>query len=137
MIRTETQPEPILQERIEERTNPFGDETEISALDMLLLLVERKRFVMRFVLGAFLLAVVVSLLLPIRYEAKIVLLPPQQNSSIGFMLSGQLGGALGALGALRSPDHEALRVFVVFFFGRRRRRTRLNDAHRIIGHRLR
>ena len=100
MIRTETQPEPILQERIEERTNPFGDETEISALDMLLLLVERKRFVMRFVLGAFLLAVVVSLLLPIRYEAKIVLLPPQQNSSIGSMLSGQLGGALGALGAL-------------------------------------
>jgi uncharacterized protein involved in exopolysaccharide biosynthesis len=67
---------------------------------MLLLLVERKRFVMRFVLGAFLLAVVVSLLLPIRYEAKIVLLPPQQNSSIGSMLSGQLGGALGALGAL-------------------------------------
>jgi uncharacterized protein involved in exopolysaccharide biosynthesis len=100
MIQTETQPEPIVQERIEESTNPFDDESEISVLDVLVLIVERKRFIMRFVLGALLLAVVVSFLLPVRYEAKIVLLPPQQNSSIASMLTGQLGGALGALGAL-------------------------------------
>ena len=47
------------------------------------------------------LAIVVSLLLPVRYEAKIVLLPPAQNSSIGSSLLGQLG-SLGALGSLAS-----------------------------------
>ena len=65
------------------------------------LLLERKRFIVRFVLGAAALAIVVSLLLPVRYEAKIVLLPPAQNSSIGSSLLGQLGG-MGALGSLAS-----------------------------------
>ena len=76
-------------------------ETEISLLDILVLLLERKRFIVRFVLGAFVLAIMVSLLLPVQYEAKTVLLPPAQNSSIGSALMGQLGN-LGSLGALAS-----------------------------------
>ncbi len=97
MIRTELQPEPIVDEgKLEPRT-----QTEVSVLDMLVLLMGRKRFIMRFVLGAFVLAIVVSLVLPVRYEAKVVLLPPQQNTSIGSALMGQLGG-LGALGSLAS-----------------------------------
>ena len=97
MIRTEIQPEPIVDQRsVDPRT-----ETEVSALDMLVLLMGRKRFIIRFVLGAFVLAIVISLLLPVRYEAKVVLLPPQQNSSVGSALMGQLGG-LGALGSLAS-----------------------------------
>jgi uncharacterized protein involved in exopolysaccharide biosynthesis len=102
MIQTEIQPEPIINESIERNADPFADETDISFLDILVLLVERKRFILRFMLAAFVLAIVVSLLLPVRYEAKIVLLPPQQNSSVGSSLTGQLGGALGALGALAS-----------------------------------
>jgi uncharacterized protein involved in exopolysaccharide biosynthesis len=100
MIHTEIQTEPVIDERNEAVRNSFHTETEISLLDLVVLTVEHKRFIIRFVLGTLALAIVVSLLLPIRYEAKIVLLPPQQNSSIGSMLSGQLGGALGALGAL-------------------------------------
>lgn len=68
-------------------------------LDFVVLIAERKRFVIRFVLGAALLATVVAFVLPIRYEAKIVLLPPSQNSSIGSSLLGQLG-SLGSLGSL-------------------------------------
>ncbi len=102
MIQTEIQTEPIINERIERNADPFADQTDISLLDILVLLVERKRFILHFVLAAFVLAIVVSLLLPVRYEAKIVLLPPQQNSSVGSSLTGQLGGALGALGALAS-----------------------------------
>jgi len=51
-----------------------------------------------------LLATVVSLILPTRYEAKIVLLPPAQNSSIGSALLGQVGnlGPLASLGSLAS-----------------------------------
>jgi uncharacterized protein involved in exopolysaccharide biosynthesis len=102
MIQTEVQPEPIVNEGNERIQEPFATEPEISLLDILVLLVERKRFIVRFVIAVFLISIVVSLLLPIRYEAKIVLLPPQQNSSVGSSLTGQLGGALGALGALAS-----------------------------------
>ncbi|MFZ0198946.1 MAG: hypothetical protein WAL05_07100, partial [Candidatus Sulfotelmatobacter sp.] len=79
MIRTEIQPEPIIDEgKLEPQS-----ETDVSVLDVLVLLLERKRFVVRFVLSAFALAIMVSLLLPVQYEAKTVLLPPAQNSSIG------------------------------------------------------
>jgi tyrosine-protein kinase Etk/Wzc len=76
-------------------------ETEVSLLDFLVFLVARKRFIMRFVLGAAMLAIVVSFLLPVRYEAKVVLLPPAQDSSVGSALFGQMGG-MGSLGALAS-----------------------------------
>ena len=76
-------------------------EAEVSLLDIRCSLLERKRFIVRFVLGAAVLAAIVSLLLPVQYEAKIVLLPPAQNSSIGSSLLGQLG-SIGALGSLAS-----------------------------------
>jgi tyrosine-protein kinase Etk/Wzc len=98
MIETEIQPERIADER-----NPYPSpaESEVSVLDILIVILERKRFIGRFVLGAALLAIVVSFLLPVQYEAKIVLLPPAQNSSVGSALMGQLGN-LGALGSLAS-----------------------------------
>jgi tyrosine-protein kinase Etk/Wzc len=89
------------------RADPAADKivgTEVSVLDVLALLAAEKRFILRFFLGAVLLAVVVSFLLPVRYEAKIVMLPPQQNSSVGSALMGQIGngGSLGALAPLAS-----------------------------------
>ena len=98
MIQTEIQTEPIIEET---PTDPSRVEAEVSVLDILVLLLERKRFIVRFVLGAAVLAAIVSLLLPVQYEAKIVLLPPAQNSSIGSSLLGQLG-KIGALGSLAS-----------------------------------
>jgi tyrosine-protein kinase Etk/Wzc len=98
MIETEIQHEPIINEGTQE---PPQAEAEVSVLDILVLLLERKRFIVRFVLGAALLAAIVTLLLPVQYEAKVVLLPPAQNSSIGSSLMGQLG-SLGALGSLAS-----------------------------------
>ena len=70
-------------------------------LDLAVLLLERKRFIVRFVLAAAVLAVVVALILPVRYEAKIVLLPPAQNTSISSTLLGQMGN-MGSLGSLAS-----------------------------------
>ena len=98
MIHTEIQAEPIIEEV---KPDLLQAETEVSMLDILVLLLERKRFVLRFVAGAAMLSVVVALVLPVRYEGKVVLLPPQQNSSIGSALMGQLGG-MGALGSLAS-----------------------------------
>ncbi|MFZ1930209.1 MAG: GNVR domain-containing protein [Candidatus Sulfotelmatobacter sp.] len=98
MIQTEIQPEPIVEDT---HPDPSPAEAEVSVLDILVLLLERKRFIVRFVVGAAVLAAIVSLLLPVQYEAKIALLPPAQNSSIGSSLLGQLGG-IGALGSLAS-----------------------------------
>ncbi len=101
MIQTEIQPEPI----VEEKNGALSrSETEVSLLDLVLPLVGRKRFIASFVLGSAALAIVVSFLLPVRYEAKIVLLPPPQNSSVGSALLGQLGniGSLGSLASLAS-----------------------------------
>jgi len=85
----------------EEGASASRAQTEVSLLDITVLLVARKRFIIRFVLGAAALAIVVALLLPVRYEAKIVLLPPTQNSSTASALLGQLGN-LGTLGSLTS-----------------------------------
>jgi tyrosine-protein kinase Etk/Wzc len=98
---TAIQTDPLLGE--EELVTPQA-QTESSLLDITLLLVQHKRFVIRFVGGATLLAVVVSLLLPVQYEATTVLLPPNQTTSLGSSMLGQAAGmgslGLGALGAL-------------------------------------
>jgi tyrosine-protein kinase Etk/Wzc len=97
---------PTIDEGNEPASRP---ETRRSALDTLVLLVGRKRFFIRFVVAAALLSIIVAFVLPVRYEAKIVLLPPQQNSSIGSAFLGQLGN-LGGLGSLASLASGSLSI---------------------------
>jgi uncharacterized protein involved in exopolysaccharide biosynthesis len=75
------------------------EEDEISLLDLLIVLAERKRMIF-WVTAAFAgIAVVVAMLLPVRYTATVTLLPPQQNSSMSAALASQLGN-LGGMAAL-------------------------------------
>jgi tyrosine-protein kinase Etk/Wzc len=97
MIETEIQPEPPLSEQ----DAALQVEKEVSLLDVTALLVSKRRFIVRFVVGAALLGVILCFVLPTRYEAHVVLLPPAQNSSLASSLMGQLGN-LGSLGALAS-----------------------------------
>jgi len=78
-------------------------ESEVSVLGVLALLASHKRFILRAVVGAAIFSTIVAFLLPVRYEANIVMMPPQQNSSIGSTL-GQLGtgGSIGSLMPLAS-----------------------------------
>jgi tyrosine-protein kinase Etk/Wzc len=77
-----------------------GDEdSDISVLDLLFVISKRKRMILRVTVGAAVLAAIVSLLLPSRYEASITLLTPQQNSSVSASLGAQLGN-LGGVAAL-------------------------------------
>jgi len=78
-------------------------ESEVSVLGVLALLASYKRFILRAVVGAAVFSTIVAFLLPVRYEANIVMMPPQQNSSIGSTL-GQLGtgGSIGSLMPLAS-----------------------------------
>jgi tyrosine-protein kinase Etk/Wzc len=75
-------------------------EGEVSLLDLLVLLVERKRFILLFTLGAAVLTAVVCMILPVRYTGESSLMPPQQSSTGAGMLSQLVGGGGGALSAL-------------------------------------
>jgi uncharacterized protein involved in exopolysaccharide biosynthesis len=103
---TDIQPEAVVDGAEADALPPDSThpESEISILDLLAILLERRRFIVRFVVGAALLATIVALVLPVRYEGKVVLLPPAQSSSIGSGLLSQLGGvgAMGSLGSLAS-----------------------------------
>lgn len=78
--------------------SPQADD-EISLLDLLIVLAERKSLIFKITAAFAIVAVVVSLILPKRYTATVTLLPPQQNSSMGAALASQLG-SLGGMAAL-------------------------------------
>jgi tyrosine-protein kinase Etk/Wzc len=76
-----------------------GDTDEISMLDLVIVLAERRRMILLVTATFAVLSIVISLLLPKSYTASVILMPPQQNSSLGSMLSSQLG-SLGSVAAL-------------------------------------
>jgi uncharacterized protein involved in exopolysaccharide biosynthesis len=75
-----------------------GDQ-EISLLDLLIVIAERKRIVLRVTVVFAVLAIIISLILPARYAATVTLLPPQESGSMGAALASQLGN-LGGVAAL-------------------------------------
>lgn len=72
---------------------------QLSVLDLLIILVERKRMIFWVTVAFALAAVVVSLVWPARYTATVLLLPPQQSSSMGMALASELG-SMGGIGSL-------------------------------------
>ena len=77
------------------------EKTEISLLDLLILLAERKKTILS-IAGCFaLLAVVISLFLPKLYTATVTIIPPQQSTSAGNLaLASQLGNLGGGMAVL-------------------------------------
>jgi uncharacterized protein involved in exopolysaccharide biosynthesis len=96
-----------------------GDD-EISLLDLLIVLAERKRIILAVTAAFAIVAIIVSLVLPPRYTATVTLLPPQQSSSMGAALASQLGnlGGMAALAggslSLKNPND----MFVAMFKSR-------------------
>jgi uncharacterized protein involved in exopolysaccharide biosynthesis len=99
------------------RQKQTADE-EISLLDLLIVLAERRRTVVRVTAAFAVVAIVVSLLLPKKYTATVTLLPPQhRGSSLGAMLGSELGGmgglaslAGGSMG-LKNPNDQYVAMF--------------------------
>jgi tyrosine-protein kinase Etk/Wzc len=79
--------------------SPRNREDEISLLDLLIVLAERKRTILLVTATCAILALIVSFLLPKQYTATVILLPPQQSSSLGAAMSSQLS-SLGSVAAL-------------------------------------
>lgn len=85
------------------RSHQQPPETEISILDILVLLVENRSFLLRVTGVCTAAAAIVALLLPVNYTAMTSLLPPQQSSSFSSALLSQLGGLGSLAGAAGLP----------------------------------
>jgi tyrosine-protein kinase Etk/Wzc len=72
---------------------------EISVLDLLVILTARRWLILKVTAVCVIAALVLAFVLPVRYTAKITIMPPQQNSSIGSALTAQLAN-LGGLASL-------------------------------------
>jgi tyrosine-protein kinase Etk/Wzc len=77
-----------------------ADEDEISFLDLAVVIAKHKKLVLGlpFVVG--ILAIIVTLLLPVTFTSTAKILPPQQNQSSALAMLGQLTSQAGALGSL-------------------------------------
>jgi uncharacterized protein involved in exopolysaccharide biosynthesis len=75
------------------------EDDEISLLDFLITLAERKRLILAVTTVVVCIGIIASLLLPLRFAATCTILPPQQNSSMNATLAAQLGN-LGGMSAL-------------------------------------
>lgn len=83
------------------------DRDELSVLDLLITVAARKRLVIQVTVEFCILSVIVAFLLPQRYTATVLLLPPQQDSSLGAQLTSQLG-SLGGMAALAATGTSGL-----------------------------
>ena len=74
-------------------------EEEVDLLDLLIILLKRKKLILRITLGVAVLTAIISLILPAIYKAETKILAPQQGSSgMTSQFLSQLGGAAGLLG---------------------------------------
>ena len=78
-----------------------GSDENTSLIDVLTIIGARKKWIAKVTAGVALCTVVLTLLLPNRYTATVVILPPQHSSSSATALLSQIGG-LGALASLGS-----------------------------------
>lgn len=86
-------------DRVQEAKPNDAAEQDTPLLDLLITVSKRRKFVVRFTLGAALLAAIAAFILPNEYTATTLILPPAQNSSANSGLLGQLGGS-GALASV-------------------------------------
>lgn len=74
---------------------------ELNLLDVLIVLSRRRRFIGWFTAGTVVLTAIIVFLIPNKYTATSVILPPAQTTSMSSALMGQLGG-MGGSGLLAS-----------------------------------
>ncbi len=81
-----------------------GSEENVSLIDVLTIIGARKKWISKATAGVALCAIIFSVLLPNRYTATVVILPPQHSSSSAAALLSQIGslGSLASLGSLGS-----------------------------------
>jgi tyrosine-protein kinase Etk/Wzc len=85
----------------------YPDEDEINLLDLLIVLAKHKAMILKVTLGAAIVAVIVTLLMPNVYTGTVRILPPQKSESSASALLGQLGGLAGVAGGSLGIKNQA------------------------------
>ena len=78
---------------------PQEHDRVISMIDLLVLFTRRRWLILKWTLACGLIALLLAFVLPKRYTARIIVMPPRENSSLSTMLSSQSEG-LGAMAML-------------------------------------
>jgi tyrosine-protein kinase Etk/Wzc len=73
---------------------------DLTFLDVLLIITQRKKLVGIVTATCTLIALIVAFALPQKYTATVIILPPQGNSSMSSMLAGQLAGMNSSMGGV-------------------------------------
>lgn len=99
----------VLREMSEETTlrPTTNDDEEVSLLDLLIVLAKHKRLILGLPLGAAIVALIVTLLMPNTYTGVTRILPPQQSQSTAAAMLNQLGGLAGIAGqslGIKNPN---------------------------------
>jgi tyrosine-protein kinase Etk/Wzc len=84
-------------EAIDEQSHEFqasdAPAEGLHLLDVLIILSRRRKFIVFFTLGVAILTSIVVLIVPSKYTATTLVMPPSQNTSMSSALLGQLGGS--------------------------------------------
>jgi uncharacterized protein involved in exopolysaccharide biosynthesis len=101
-------------EHFQEREKQVASEHQVHFLDLLIILSMRRKFILLFTLSVAIATSITVLILPSKYTATTLVLPPGQNSPSSSVLLGQFGGAGGAGGAtlgIKSPSDVYVSLF--------------------------
>ncbi len=102
---------------LQENLTQSGLDQEVHLLDLLIVLSKYRKRIALFTISVTILAAIIVFLLPSRYTAETVVLPPGQNSSMNSALLGQLGGssalasAAGASLGIKNPGDMYVALF--------------------------
>lgn len=89
----------VTSESAQQEITRIAPDEELHLLDLLTLLSARRKFIAWFTIGVAVLTAIIVFVIPSKYTAATLILPPGQNSSMSSALLGQLGGS-GALASL-------------------------------------
>jgi len=88
-----------MSEKVNMETPMERDNDEINLLDLLIVLLKRKRLILGITFISALITAIVSLIMPPVYRAETSLLPPQPSSSMALQALSQLAGGAAGIGA--------------------------------------
>jgi uncharacterized protein involved in exopolysaccharide biosynthesis len=88
-----------MSEKVNRETSVERDKDEINLLDLLIVLLKRKRLILGITFISALITAIVSLIMPPVYRAETSLLPPQPSSSMALQSLSQLAGGAAGIGA--------------------------------------
>jgi tyrosine-protein kinase Etk/Wzc len=88
-----------MSEKVNMETPVERDNDEINLLDLLIVLLKRKRLILGITFISALITAIVSLIMPPVYRAETSLLPPQPSSSMALQALSQLAGGAAGIGA--------------------------------------